>query len=103
MFEGDVLFVPTSGDLPVVNYSLNSEGVMCHNLINGADQNLVWCNEYGSICLGNIDTDDYLADFDIPDGDNYVKCRIVIDKLKCTSSTQFSAKMEANLVSFELI
>ena len=103
VFEGDVIFVPTSGALPVVNYSLNSDNVICHNLMNGADKNLVWCNEYGSICLGNVIENDNLADFDLPDGDSFVKCRIVIDNLKCTSSTQFTEKMEANLVSFELI
>lgn len=103
VFEGDVIFVPTSGALPVVNYFLNSDNVICHKLMNGADKNLVWCNEYGSICLGNVIENDNLTDFDLPEGDDFVKCRIVIDKLKCTASTQFSARIEANMISFELI
>ena len=102
-FAHDVTFVPTAGELPVVNYYPDPQLGICRRLMGGADQNLVWLNDYGSISLGNIDADDYLAKFDLPVGSEYVKCRITVDWVKFTSSTQFAPKIEARITSFELL
>ncbi len=101
--EGDVVFVITEGDLPVVNYTVDAEAGICHKMMNGSDKNLVWSNEYGCIFLGNVFDNAALAGFEIPEGNEYVKCRIVVDNVKYTSSTQFYPRIEAELVSFELI
>ena len=101
--EGDVIFVPTEGNLPVVNYSLDAEKGICHKLLNGADQNLVWSNEYGCIYLGNIFDNTSLKSFEIPEGSEYIKCKIVVDNVKYMSSTQFYPRTEAELISFELL
>ena len=101
--EGDVIFVPTAGNLPVVNYSIDMDKGICHKLLNGADQNLVWSNEYGSIYLGNVFDNAALRDFEIPEGSEYLKCRIVVDNVKYMSSTQFYPRTEAELVSIELL
>lgn len=102
-FAHDVTFVPTAGELPVVNYYPDPQRGICRKLMGGADKNLVWLNEYGSIYLGNTEKDDYLAKFGIPEGEEYVKCRVVIDWVKFTSSTQFAPRIEAKISSFELI
>ena len=101
--EGDVIFVPTAGNLPVVNYSLDAEKGICHKLLNGADQNLVWSNEYGCIYLGNVFDNTSLKSFEIPEGSEYIKCKIVVDNVKYMSSTQFYPRTEAELISFELL
>ncbi len=100
-FKGDVNFVPTSGEIPVVNYRVDPEEGIYHAPMSGADKNLVWLNEYGKIYLGNADTDEALRSLGIPEGSEYVKCRIVIDKLKYTSSTQMMPRVEARIVSFD--
>lgn len=102
-FANDVTFVPAAGELPVVNYYPDPEKGICRKLMGGADKNLVWLNEYGSIYLGNTDNDDYLAKYDLPKGEEYLKCRVVIDWVKFTSSTQFAPRIEAKISSFELI
>ena len=101
--EGDVIFVPTEGNLPVVNYSLDAEKGICHKLLNGADQNLVWSNEYGCIYLGNIFDNTSIKSFEIPEGSEYIKCKIVVDNVKYMSSTQFYPRTEAELISIELL
>lgn len=101
--EGDVIFVPTAGNLPVVNYSLDAEKGICHKLLNGADQNLVWSNEYGCIYLGNVFDNTSLKSFEIPEGSEYIKCKIVVDNVKYMSSTQFYPRTEAELISIELL
>ncbi len=101
--EGDVIFVPTAGNLPVVNYSLDAEKGICHKLLNGADQNLVWSNEYGCIYLGNVFDNASLKSFEIPEGSEYIKCRVVVDNVKYMSSTQFYPRTEAELISIELL
>lgn len=101
--EGDVIFVPTEGNLPVVNYSLDAEKGICHKLLNGADQNLVWSNEYGCIYLGNVFDNTSLKSFEIPEGSEYIKCKIVVDNVKYMSSTQFYPRTEAELISIELL
>lgn len=98
---GDIVFVVTKGNLPVVNYSLDAERGICHKLMNGAEQGLVWSNEYGSICLGNVNENQALKRFEIPEDGEYVKCKIVVDNVKYMSSTQFYPRIEAELVSIE--
>lgn len=100
-FKGDVNFVPTSGEIPVVNYRVDPENGIFHAPMSGADKNLAWLNEYGKIYLGNADTDETLRSLGIPEGSDYVKCKIVIDKLKYTSSTQMMPRVEARIVSFD--
>ena len=102
-FAHDVTFVPTAGEIPVVNYYPDPQLGICRRLMGGADKNLVWLNEYGSVYLGNTDSDDYLAKFSLPDSTEYVKCKITIDKIKYTSSTQFAPRIEARITSFELL
>lgn len=100
---GDVVFIPTEGELPVVSYSIDSEKGICHKPMTGADLNLVWCNEYGSIHFGNIYDNPKLSDFGIPEGNEYLKCKVVVDNVKYMSSTQYYPRIEAQLVSIELI
>lgn len=99
-FKGDVNFVPTSGEIPVVNYRVDPENGIYHTLMPGAENNLVWLNEYGAIYLGNVDSDDSLKSLGIPDSSEFVKCKIVVDKLTYTSSTQMMPRVEARIVSF---
>ncbi len=103
VFEGDVRFVPTEGNIPVVNYKTDPEQVIYHSMNTGADANLVWSNEYGIIKLGNAVEDSSLRSFNIPDDGNYYKCRIVIDNLVYSSSVNMFSTITAKLVSVELL
>ena len=107
--KGDITFIPTEGEIPVVNYQIpvrdyrsDPDGIY-HALVTGSDKNITWANEYGSIYLGNIETDASAENLGIPQSSEYIKCRIVIDKLKYTASTQMFPRIEARIVSFSAI
>lgn len=103
VFEGDVRFVPTEGNIPVINYNRGSQQRICHSMITAADGDFVWSNEYGIIRLGNVNDDSSLSVFHIPDDGNYYKCKIVIDNLEYTSGVDLFSNVSANLVSIELL
>lgn len=101
---GDIIFVPCDGEanFPVMSYRLSGDDGFYHTSQLYSLPGLTWQNEFGYMCLGNVN--DTEADVSgLPEDGSFVKARVTANGLTLTCGLNFVSTTSSELTDLTVL